>query len=108
MGAGAGEGVAVVAREGLAPGRSGRTRRTDVPVALPVVQGVAETVRALLFVVVPGVSASYRIPSAVTAQVLVARCALGFAGVIRRRHTRPDVPRPHRIPGRLPGVWLVG
>ncbi len=35
------KGVAVVAREGLAPGRFGRTNRNDVPVALLVLQGLA-------------------------------------------------------------------
>jgi amino acid transporter len=102
------KGVAVVAREGLAPGRFGRTNRNDVPVALLVLQGLAGTVFALLFVVVPSVSTSYWMLSAVTAQVIVAMYALVFASVIRLRHTRPDVPRPYRIPGGLPGVWLVG
>jgi amino acid transporter len=101
-------GVAVVAREGLAPTRLGRTNRNDVPVALLMVQGLAGTVFSLLFVVVPSVSTSYWMLSAVTAQVIVAMYALVFASVIRLRHTRPDVPRPYRIPGGLPGVWLVG
>jgi amino acid transporter len=34
--------------------------------------------------------------------------ALVFAALIRLRHTRPEVPRPYRVPGGLPGVWLVG
>ncbi|MGY1604752.1 amino acid permease [Geodermatophilus sp. SYSU D00815] len=102
------KGVAVVAREGLAPTRLGRTNRNDVPVALLVAQGVAGSLFALLFVVVPSVSTSYWMLSAVTAQVIVAMYALVFASVIRLRHTRPDVPRPYRIPGGLPGVWLVG
>ncbi len=101
-------GVAVVAREGLAPARLGRTNRNGVPVALLVVQGGAGTVFALLFVVVPSVSTSYWMLSAVTAQVIVAMYALVFASVIRLRYTRPDVARPYRIPGGLPGVWLVG
>ncbi|HYO37678.1 MAG TPA: amino acid permease [Geodermatophilus sp.] len=101
-------GVAVVAREGLAPTRLGRTNRNGVPVALLVVQGIAGTVFALLFVVVPSVSTSYWMLSAVTAQVIVAMYALVFASVIRLRYTRPDVARPYRIPGGLPGVWLVG
>ena len=75
---------------------------------LLVVQGLAGTVFTLLFVVVPSVSTSYWMLSAVTAQVIVAMYALVFASVIRLRHTRPDVPRPYRIPGGLPGVWLVG
>jgi amino acid transporter len=28
--------------------------------------------------------------------------------VIRLRYSQPDTPRPYRIPGGLPGVWLVG
>ncbi|MGY1745936.1 APC family permease [Blastococcus sp. SYSU D00695] len=101
-------GVAVVAREGLAPTRLGRTNRNGVPVALLVAQGVAGSVFALLFVAVPSVSTSYWMLSAVTAQVIVAMYALVFAAVIRLRYTRPEVPRPYRIPGGLPGVWLVG
>ncbi len=80
----------------------------DVPVALLVVQAVAGSVFALLFVLVPSVSTSYWMLSAVTAQVIVTMYALVFAAVIRLRHTQPDVPRPYRIPGGLPGVWLVG
>ena len=34
--------------------------------------------------------------------------ALMFAAVIRLRYTQPDTPRPYRIPGGLPGVWLIG
>ncbi|MGY1706618.1 amino acid permease [Geodermatophilus sp. SYSU D00697] len=101
-------GVAAVAREGLAPERLGRANRHDVPVGLLLVQGVAGSLFALLFVFVPSVSTSYWMLSAVTAQVIVVMYALVFASVIRLRHTRPDVPRPYRIPGGLPGVWLVG
>lgn len=46
--------------------------------------------------------------SAVTAQVIVVMYALVFAAVIRLRYTQPDTPRPYRIPGGLPGVWVVG
>jgi amino acid transporter len=31
-----------------------------------------------------------------------------FAAVIRLRYSQPDTPRPDRIPGGLPGVWLIG
>src|SRR3712207_8504076 len=102
------KGVGAVAREGLAPARLGRVNGNDVPVALLVVQAVAGSVFALVFVLVPSVSTSYWMLSAVTAQVIVTMYALVFAAVIRLRHTQPDVSRPYRIPGGLPGVWLVG
>jgi amino acid transporter len=102
------KGVGAVAREGLAPARLGRVNRNDVPVALLVVQAAAGSVFALLFALVPSVSTSYWMLSAVTAQVVVTMYALVFAAVVRLRYTQPDVPRPYRIPGGLPGVWLVG
>jgi glutamate:GABA antiporter len=102
------KGVAAVAQEGLAPPRFGRVNRHDVPVPLLIVQGIGGSVFALLFLFVPSVSTSYWMLSAVTAQVIVTMYALVFAAVIRLRHTQPDAPRPYRIPGGLPGVWLVG
>ncbi|MFC5062696.1 amino acid permease [Actinomycetospora atypica] len=102
------DGVAAVAREGSAPRRLARTNSRDVPVALVVGQGVAGSVFALLFLLVPSVSTSYWMLSAVTAQIVVVMYGLMFAAVIRLRYTRPDVARPYRIPGGLPGVWLAG
>lgn len=102
------KGVAAVAQEGLAPARLGRVNRNDVPVALLVAQGVGGSVFALLFLFVPSVSTSYWMLSAVTAQIIIVMYALMFAAVIRLRYTEPDTPRPYRIPGGLPGVWLVG
>jgi amino acid transporter len=102
------KGVAAVAQEGLAPARLGRVNRNDVPVPLLVVQGVGGSVFALLFLFVPSVNTSYWMLSAVTAQIIIVMYALMFAAVIRLRYTHPDVARPYRIPGGLPGVWLVG
>jgi amino acid transporter len=102
------KGVAAVAREGLTPARLGRVNRNDVPVTLLLVQGVGGSVFALLFLFVPSVSTSYWMLSAVTAQIIIVMYALMFAAVIRLRYVEPDAPRPYRIPGGLPGVWLVG
>lgn len=102
------KGVATVAQEGLAPARYARVNRHDVPVALLVAQGLGGSVFALLFLFVPSVSTSYWMLSAVTAQIIIVMYALMFASVIRLRYTQPDTPRPYRIPGGLPGVWLVG
>ncbi len=102
------KGVATVAHEGLAPSRLGRLNRNDVPVTLLLVQGVGGSVFALLFLFVPSVSTSYWMLSAVTAQIIIVMYALMFAAVIRLRYVEPDAPRPYRIPGGLPGVWLVG
>ena len=70
-------------------------------------QGIGGTIFSLLFLLVPDVSTSYWMLSAVTAQIVIIMYALMFAAVIRLRYTQPDTPRPYRIPGGKPGVWLV-
>ncbi|MBP2365974.1 amino acid permease [Pseudonocardia parietis] len=102
------KGVAAVAADGVAPARLGRVNRNDVPVGLLVAQGIGGSVFSLLFLLVPSVSTSYWMLSAVTAQIVIVMYALMFAAVVRLRHTRPATPRPYRIPGGLPGVWAVG
>jgi amino acid transporter len=102
------KGVATVAHEGLAPPRLGRLNRNGVPVTLLLVQGVGGSLFASLFLFVPSVSTSYWMLSAVTAQIIIVVYALMFAAVIRLRYVEPAAPRPYRIPGGLPGVWLVG
>jgi len=99
--------VAAVARDGNAPARLGRTNRHDVPVALVIAQAIGGTIFSLLFLVVPSVSTSYWILSAITAQIIIVMYALMFAAVLRLRYTQPDRPRPYRIPGGVVGLWLV-
>ena len=102
------KGMAEVARQGYAPAILGRENSAGIPAASLVVQGVGGTVFSLLFLLIPDVSTSYWMLSAVTAQIVIVMYALMFAAVIRLRYTRPDVHRPYRIPGGLVGVWLVG
>lgn len=102
------KGVAQVAEEGFAPASLAGTNRHGVPVTLLMVQGVAGSLFALLFLLVPSVSTSYWMLSAVTAEIVIIMYGLMFAAVIRLRYSQPDVPRPYRIPGGLPGVWIVG
>jgi glutamate:GABA antiporter len=101
------KGVSTVAREGFAPARLGRENDADVPVMLLVIQGIGGTLFSLLFLFVPSVSTSYWMLSAVTAQIIIIMYSLMFASVIRLRYSQPDTPRPYRIPGGKPGVWLV-
>jgi glutamate:GABA antiporter len=102
------KGMAEVARQGHAPAILGRENAAGVPVASLIVQGIGGSVFSLLFLLVPDVSTSYWMLSAVTAQIVVIMYGLMFAAVIRLRYTQPDVPRPYRIPGGTAGVWAVG
>jgi amino acid transporter len=101
-------GLAGVARAGEMPAPLGRVNRAGVPVRVLILQAAGGTVFSLLFLLVPSVSTSYWILSALTAQVIIVMYVLIFAAAIRLRHTRPEVPRPFRVPGGTAGMWAVG
>jgi amino acid transporter len=102
------KGMRTVAEDGYAHPRLARTNAYGVPVQLLIVQAVAGSIFALLFLFVPSVSTSYWMLSAVTAEIVIVMYALMFAAVIKLRYSQPDTPRPYRIPGGLVGVWLAG
>lgn len=101
------KGMRTVAEDGYAHPRLARTNAYGVPVALLVVQAIAGSLFALLFLFVPSVSTSYWMLSAVTAEIVIVMYGLMFAAVIRLRYSQPETPRPYRIPGGLVGVWLT-
>lgn len=102
------KGMSAVARDGGAPVRMGRLNAHGVPVGLILAQGIGGSVFALIFIFVPNASTSYWMLSAVTAQIIAVMYGLVFAAFIRLRHTRPDQPRPYRVPGGTIGAWVVG
>jgi glutamate:GABA antiporter len=102
------KGMAEVARQGYAPAVLGRENAAGIPVHSLVIQGIGGSVFSLLFLLVPDVSTSYWMLSAVTAQIVIIMYGLMFAAVIRLRYTQPDTARPYRIPGGMVGVWIVG
>ncbi len=102
------KGMAEVARQGHAPAILGRENAAGIPVPSLIIQGLGGTVFSLLFLVVPSVSTSYWMLSAVTAQIVIIMYGLMFAAVIKLRYSQPETPRPYRIPGGKAGVWIVG
>ena len=102
------KGMAEVARQGYAPAILGRENSAGIPVASLIIQGIGGSIFSLLFLLVPNVSTSYWMLSAVTAQIVIIMYGLMFAAVIRLRYTQPDTARPYRIPGGKVGVWVVG
>jgi amino acid transporter len=102
------KGMAEVARQGYAPEILGRENAAGIPVASLIIQGIGGSIFSLLFLLVPDVSTSYWMLSAVTAQIVIIMYGLMFAAVIRLRYSQPETVRPFRIPGGMFGVWLVG
>jgi len=102
------KGLGVVAEEGNMPPLFDKTNKYGAPVAVLVIQALIGSAVSLLYVFLPSVNQAYWILSAMTVELLCIVYVLVFAAVIKLRYSQPDTPRPFRIPGGLPGVWIVG
>ncbi|MEI6840791.1 MAG: APC family permease [Methanomicrobiales archaeon] len=102
------KGLGVVAEEGNLPPVFNRTNKYGSPVAVLFIQALIGTFVSLLYIFLPSVNQAYWILSAMTVELLCIVYFLVFASLIKLRYSRPDAPRPFKIPGGMPGVWLIG
>jgi glutamate:GABA antiporter len=102
------KGLGVVAEEGNLPPVFNRTNKYGSPVAVLFIQAMIGTFVSLLYVFLPSVNQAYWILSAMTVELLCIVYLLVFASLIKLRYSRPDAPRPFKIPGGIPGIWLIG
>ncbi len=102
------KGLGVVAEEGNLPPLFNRTNKYGSPVAVLVIQALIGTFISLLYVFLPSVNQAYWILSAITVELLSIVYILVFASVIKLRYSQPSAPRPFKIPGGMPGIWIVG
>jgi len=102
------KGLLATAKHGDLPPIFAKVNKNHMPIPLLILQGVIVTGLALVFLLMPSVSASYWILTALTAQQYLILYILMFAAAIRLRYTQPDVPRAYRIPFGNFGMWAVG
>ena len=102
------KGLGVVAEEGNLPPAFNNTNKYGSPVAVLVIQALIGSFVSLLYVFLPSVNQAYWILSAMTVELLCIVYFLIFASVIKLRYTKPDAPRPFKIPGGMAGVWICG
>ncbi len=102
------KGLLTTAKQGNIPPFLQRVNDKNVPVNILLVQAVIVTVVAFVFLLMPTVSSSYWILSALTIILYLIMYLFLYATVIRLRYTRPNVTRAYTIPGGLPGIWIVG
>jgi glutamate:GABA antiporter len=85
-------------------------RRLGTPVRVNVMSGIAATIFMIVGVNLnKGSTASTFVVVLYMAisTTLISYIAI-FPAVIKLRYSHPDVPRPYRLPGGKPGVWIAG
>ena len=101
------KGLAATGRNGDLPPFFQHLNRNAIPTNILIVQALIVTLFSLVILLMPTVSSSYWILTALTALVYLSMYLLMFISAIRLRYTRPDTPRPYKIPGGNFGMWLV-
>ena len=71
------------------------------------IQALIVTALSLVFLLMPDVSSSYWILTALTAQLYLIMYIFMFASAIRLRYSQPNVVRAYRIPCGNFGMWVV-
>lgn len=83
------------------------TNDKGVPVNLLLFQAIIVTISSFVFLLMPNLSSSYWILSALSTQIYLVMYIMMFMAAIRLRYSRPDVPRAYRIPNPHKGIWAV-
>ncbi len=97
----------VALQENNAPAWILRTNRHQAPVALLMLQALVFTLLCSAFLLMPNVSSSYWIISAMATQTALLVYIPMFAALVKLRRSHPHVPRSFKIPGGTFGLWLT-
>jgi len=102
------KGLWAAGRAGNLPPALQAVNARGVPRNLIIVQALAMSTVALVFLVVPSVDAAFLMLTSAAVVLYCAMYLLLFAAAIRLRYSEPHAPRPYRVPGgRTWGLWLV-
>ncbi|MCH2134308.1 MAG: APC family permease [Phycisphaerales bacterium] len=101
------ESLRVAADDGVIPPVFQRTTSGGAPRNVMLVQAVVVSLICLLNLVLD-MNRVFYILTIISAQIYLVMYGLMFISLIRLRISQPNVKRPFRIPGGLPGVLIVG
>jgi amino acid transporter len=101
------EGMRRVAADGHLSPWWGRTNRRGAPTSVLFLQTTLGSLLTLLLVFVNNINTYYWMLTALVAQTFLIMYFLMYVAVVRLRITKPDAPRPFKIPGGTVGLGLV-
>ena len=93
------EGMRRVAADGHLAPWWGRINRRGAPVTVLLLQATLGSVLALAMIFVDNINTYYWMLTALVAQTFLVMYFLMYISVVRLRITKPDAPRPFKIPG---------
>ena len=105
--AGPSKGLHTTAKNGNLPPFLQHMNKHGVATHILFVQGCIVSLLSLVFLLMPNVSSSYWILSALCVILYLIMYILFYASALRLRYKEPKAPRPYRIPMGNLGMWIV-
>ncbi len=104
--AGPSRGLLVTAENGDLPPFFQKLNKNNMPINIMIFQGIVVSLISLIFLFSPSVSSSFWILTDLAALIYLTFYILMFLTAIKLRKSRPDVPRPYKIPGGTFGLYF--
>jgi amino acid transporter len=101
------KGLLVAAQDGSVPPIFGMVNKKSVPIIILIFQACIFTILCTVFLLMPTVSSSYWILTAMTAQLAMLVYIALFAAALRLRYKKPAVARAFKIPLGKFGIYVV-
>lgn len=101
------KGLLVAAQDGCAPKVLAKMNKKGVPIVILMTQSTIFSILCAVFLLMPTVSSSYWLLTAMTAQLAMLVYVALFAAAIYLRYKRPGVARAYRVPFKNIGMWLI-
>jgi putative glutamate/gamma-aminobutyrate antiporter len=105
--AGPSRGVLVAADNGNLPPFFRKTNKNNMQVNILIIQGIVVTIISLVFLLMPTVSSSFWILTALAAQLYLSVYILMFVSAVVLKYKKPDVERPYSVPGGKTGMVII-
>lgn len=100
-------GLLVTAKNGDLPPFFQKMNKNNMPVHIMVVQGIMVSIIACVFVLMPSVSSSFWILTALAAILYLTVYVIMFAAAIKLKYSQPKTKRPYEVPGGKIGMWII-
>ncbi len=100
-------GLLVTAENGDLPPFFQKLNKNNMPSHIMIVQGILVSVIAMVFMLMPSVSSSFWILTALAAILYLTVYIIMFAAAIKLKYSQPKTPRPYEVPGGKIGMWII-
>jgi len=101
------KGLLATAQLGDLPPIFQKENKKEIPQNLLFFQATMISLAGIVILIVPNVNTAFLLLTSLAVMLYAIMYIIMFIAAIRLRHTQPNVPRPYRVPGGLPGMWTV-